>query len=724
MTPNIQLPANTDNYQLIYYLGGAPDSYSSGSSIASCELRVSTTGSGDTAAYTTILRVDTVDTYNSSTWSYDLNDIHANLSAFAGQTVSFAFVNRSYNYGTIYVGDVEVRETVNPLYSIHGNDVVFLGDTGNYYAVYLEGALDSMNLSWTSTMAAAGHAVMFNGNTDNMQLFYTAEGIDTLTFIAANPYSADTNVMYVYVYNCAPVSTFPFHEGFETETAPAGCWTIVYGDNDPTVNPMVHLAVGGDTYLDSVAEGNRVFRFSSYSSSSDYNQYLISRELNGSNMVLTFKYLKGSYSSSSVDNIRVGYSSTTRDTTSFTWGNWITDISIDSWATFTDTIPDSTKYVAIQYWGNYAYYIYIDDFTITGQSGCIAPVISSIDRGETSLTVNFVTEADSVELIIAEGHAFNENAASVIATGNNSTFTGLNHSSTYTIGLRSFCDDQNVSDWNIVVDSTLMVNCGIPTGLEVVSNGYTSVVLGWTAAGEEHGWEVIAYNTIDTVYSTSDTTTATVNGLMASTAYNARVRALCGQNADVEGEWSDPIQFSTNACAPVTDVTVSNVTGNTADVSWTAPEGATGFRVIYGLQNFDQGNELGTYTTAENQYHLTGLEHSTPYTVRVANLCTETLLSQYASADFTTGTEGIANIDAEGNLSIYPNPASSMVTISVSEQLAGATVTIVDLNGRTVDTYTLDGSTVTFNVSSMAKGAYFVRITGEQATAVRKLIVK
>jgi hypothetical protein len=65
-----------------------------------------------------------------------------------------------------------------------------------------------------------------------------------------------------------------------------------------------------------------------------------------------------------------------------------------------------------------------------------------------------------------------------------------------------------------------------------------------------------------------------------------------------------------------------------------------------------------------------------------------------------------------------------MVTISVSEMLAGAEVAIVDLNGRTVMTFTLNGTNGTFDVSKLGQGAYFVRLTGEQATTVRKLIVK
>ncbi len=113
------------------------------------------------------------------------------------------------------------------------------------------------------------------------------------------------------------------------------------------------------------------------------------------------------------------------------------------------------------------------------------------------------------------------------------------------------------------------------------------------------------------------------------------------------------------------------------------------------------------------------------YDAYVANICTDNINSVWSQlVSFETAGAGIADVDAEGNLSIYPNPASSMVTISVSEMLAGAEVTLVDLNGRTVATFTLTDNTATFDVSSLAKGAYFVRITGEQATTVRKLIVK
>ena len=104
---------------------------------------------------------------------------------------------------------------------------------------------------------------------------------------------------------------------------------------------------------------------------------------------------------------------------------------------------------------------------------------------------------------------------------------------------------------------------------------------------------------------------------------------------------------------------------------------------------------------------LTELEANSDYTVRVANVCTENLVSQWTSADFTTTGVGINGVEFDGSLSLYPNPASTTVTLSVSEQMAGSTVSIVDVNGRVVYTQALkqsDNQTITIDLSDLAKG--------------------
>ncbi|MBO4587272.1 MAG: T9SS type A sorting domain-containing protein, partial [Bacteroidales bacterium] len=88
---------------------------------------------------------------------------------------------------------------------------------------------------------------------------------------------------------------------------------------------------------------------------------------------------------------------------------------------------------------------------------------------------------------------------------------------------------------------------------------------------------------------------------------------------------------------------------------------------------------------------------------------------------FETHSEGIDDVAAAA-ISLYPNPASSTVTLMGIEGMA--TVTVVDMNGRETGKWTVSDGELTIDVTDMAQGAYFVRIVGEQVNAIRKLIVR
>ena len=506
MTPVIQLPADTRGYQLIYRCSGGPDGYY-GTSLAKYEVRLSTSGSGNTADYTTVLLTDTVNSLSGSTLNFI--DRHLSLAAYGGQAVSFAFRNTSRMAAVVAISDVEVRDAASPAYDVTGDNIAYVGEPNYYYARYQEGMLDSMTTVWTSAMAAAGQAVI-SVSGDTMSIVYTAEGTDTVNFVAANGYGTYTTSLIVNVYDCSPVRTFPFTESFEADEAPAGCWTLLYGNNTPTRNPMLHTATVNN-YLPGIPDGDQVFRFSSYSSTTDYSQYLISRELGGEDMVLSFQYAKHN---SHVEQLRVGYSSTGRDTASFTWRPWIADtaISYNQWHQYTDSIPDGTRFVALHYNTNRGYYVYIDNLEITGVPACMAPVIDSVVRGEDNLVVNYTSVADSVEVIVTDG-AFSPNDIGVVATASPYIATGLTHSTAYIIAVRSLCDGGRRSDWTIVTDSTLAIDCVPPTGLTVLGTGYYSVELGWTPQGDESAWQLEAYNTVGSTLHTATTNPYTFEGL-------------------------------------------------------------------------------------------------------------------------------------------------------------------------------------------------------------------
>jgi len=112
---------------------------------------------------------------------------------------------------------------------------------------------------------------------------------------------------------------------------------------------------------DQYYSGSRSFRFSSFSSGSPYDQYLITPELvvTEGDQTVSFWYRKYSYGS---EVFRVGWSSTGTATADFTWTDDITNSST-TWQQYSKTdLPIGTKYVAIHYYSNYAYYLYVDDF--------------------------------------------------------------------------------------------------------------------------------------------------------------------------------------------------------------------------------------------------------------------------------------------------------------------------------------------------------------------------
>ncbi|MBR4774075.1 MAG: fibronectin type III domain-containing protein, partial [Bacteroidales bacterium] len=217
-------------------------------------------------------------------------------------------------------------------------------------------------------------------------------------------------------------------------------------------------------------------------------------------------------------------------------------------------------------------------------------------------------------------------------------------------------------------------------------------------------------------------------GLTPDTTYDIYVVADCDTNGTSTP--SVTIQLNTHydvvilPCDPVTNLAVSNVTSNSATLSWTSTADAWEIE----LTNVSGSTNL---TASTNPYTLTGLLPNLGYSVRVRALCNgqnyEPTSEWSAAVTFTTDTvssQGIDGADFVGSFVLYPNPATTTVTLDLTGVEDAAIVSIIDLNGREVFAEKAGGAKMTVNVAGFAKGAYFVRVTGSNTTAVRKLIVK
>lgn len=187
------------------------------------------------------------------------------------------------------------------------------------------------------------------------------------------------------------------------------------------------------------------------------------------------------------------------------------------------------------------------------------------------------------------------------------------------------------------------------------------------------------------------------------------------------------VEVAAAPCHTPTGLVIDTADTASISISWTP-----------GLDESEWEVTVGTATTIVNEPHHTaeGLAADTSYVVMVRAICSEgdtsTALTGMAS---TTAPEpgpgpgpgpgpepGEGIEDAEGlAFSLYPNPASDMVTIDCAES---ATMTLTDMNGRTLYTSEVSNSKFEISVRNLSKGAYFVRVTTADGSAVRKLVVK
>ena len=262
--------------------------------------------------------------------------------------------------------------------------------------------------------------------------------------------------------------------------------------------------------------------------------------------------------------------------------------------------------------------------------------------------------------------------------------------------------------------------CPRPTELQATMISETQAEATWAGTAPNYNFYYRLHESATWVRQTVSTNSITLTGLAADTIYDMYVVALCtatdSSSASVVRQLRTHYEAPRPDCEPVSDLQVTTVTHNMAVLHWTAVPGQNRWEINYG-DNLYVESSTTTYT-------LRNLQPSTTYTVKVRALCNEELASDWCDeVSFTTdpNPDGIDDI-AGANIALFPNPASSTVTLTGIE--GQAIVTVVDMNGRVSGEWRVENGKLTIDVTEMVQGAYFVRIVGEQINTIRKLIVK
>ena len=85
----------------------------------------------------------------------------------------------------------------------------------------------------------------------------------------------------------------------------------------------------------------------------------------------------------------------------------------------------------------------------------------------------------------------------------------------------------------------------------------------------------------------------------------------------------------------------------------------------------------------------------------------------------------VKEIDNNVFFEMYPNPASSSVTVNLVNGLDNVSIELVDIQGRLMSSYKyVTGAIMKVDLSSVSNGVYFIKVSSEGTIQTKKLIVE
>ncbi len=237
-----------------------------------------------------------------------------------------------------------------------------------------------------------------------------------------------------------------------------------------------------------------------------------------------------------------------------------------------------------------------------------------------------------------------------------------------------------------------------------------------TAQGFE--WKAASASTYTTVNATGATMAYNLTGLNATTTYTYRAFVTTANGT----HYGQDKTFTTEAepvepCDAPTGLTATNVQSESITVTW---DNAAVLR--WNLQYGPIGGTLASATATTNSYTITNLTPLTTYQIRVQAVCEEGNESEWSSSIEATTTN--LNSYLESNVTLYPNPAKEFVDVRVDGDVNVIGMEVYDVYGKLINTVNVIDNLTHINVSSLANGMYFVRVTTEQGVVTKRFVKK
>ncbi len=308
--------------------------------------------------------------------------------------------------------------------------------------------------------------------------------------------------------------------------------------------------------------------------------------------------------------------------------------------------------------------------------------------------------------------------------GNNLTLTNLQANTAYYWQVSSIClgVSSGYSSTSFFTTLNIPVSCSRPHSLSTSNITNVSVLISWSNLVTADTFR-IRYSEvgsgINKYFNQPGTSgySAILNGLNPNTNYQFQISSIC---TGTSSGYSSMANFTTSnvpvGCTIPYNLSTTNITNVSADISWTPMVSADSFLVRYSVNGTTNylwkkiSGAGGIYATS-----LTGLASVTTYQWQVRTICNGQPISSYSSPSIFGTPLKLShnNSDLNNSLVVFPNPAHDQLNIHFTSANNGKLkISITDIRGKKLveNEFGISQGENIFetNISQLSPGIYFL----------------
>jgi len=268
-------------------------------------------------------------------------------------------------------------------------------------------------------------------------------------------------------------------------------------------------------------------------------------------------------------------------------------------------------------------------------------------------------------------------------------------------------DDSTVelrNDFSMLTSITQDQNSGSITSLTYnnieSSENYFLRITGNSCAGYDlYGWNQNFTAENDTEPNNSQFESTAIN---FNQDYEGRL-SYYNSGSDTEDYYSftlsqnDDVEFQLNA--------FEGLNNNSSLTVYDAVNSNQVFQLIHDGTNSSRTNNTVHLNAGNYYFIITGTDQTGSYSFRV-------------TPQNTLGVNDFIDITA----SIYPNPAKDEIKISVNYHYEDISASIVDITGKSVNTFVINSNETQLNTTSLERGLYFIVLKTDTSTIIKRFI--